>query len=132
MKRFEIIKEGGAPAIRVTAPTFPGLAVTALRGMFAAVGIDEGTGDDVQREFNVEGAGKSDILSKFLSDAASQAKANGEWYVDVNFTLITDKKAIGFLSGKKSASKGVAPGAARAADIMKNGDGEWETIVTFA
>lgn len=133
MKRYEVFQDKDDVGMRVYAPTKAGLAVTAVRGLFAAAGIVlDANADEVQREFSVQETDIAMLLKILLNEAWLQSKRNGESYGDVKFTLFTDKKATGAFVGGKARAPVVMPTVASVSEVVKNDEGEWETTVTFA
>lgn len=133
MKRHDIIGKGSDLRVHAAASTRAGLLAACLQGLFeaAAATVVEGS-ETLERPFTKEAGDFGMLLGAVLDEALADAAAEHETYTDVKFTLITDKKAVGSFVGKKvsvfaALPKQVAPGAV----VEKNGDGEWETTISF-
>ena len=132
MKVFEIITDGGAKAVHAKASTRAGLAVAALHGVSSLAGGSTSELDEkVERPFSVTADTFGALLTALLTRAATASATHAETYDDIQFTLITEKKAEGAFIGRPA--KGVSTlGAFRTkGDVARNEAGEWETVIVI-
>ncbi len=135
MKSFEILTESDGLGVRVLASTRAGLVTAAVQGVFAAAKpkVDEDDETETERLFAFEAADFGTLLSDLLDGARTASAKHAETFIDVRFTLITDKKAQGAFIGKpaKGFAKEIPP-APRGMSVEKNEAGEWETTLVFS
>lgn len=129
MKHHEMV---GEDKLLVRASTRAGLISAAVQGMMTACGARSSELDEekTERPFSLEAEDFGALLAALLAEAATQAKANNECYEDITFTLITDKKAVGALVGKKAVAMETPRNGVKAPDeVLKNEAGEWEVTL---
>ena len=131
MHRYELLPEQGS--IRIFGSTRAGLLTAAIQGVCAAAdpaSVEDAK--DVERPFSIESAEFVVLLNALITKAISSSQEHQETYREIRFTLVTDKKAEGAFVGRSVSGFGnTITSAASSQDVVKNAEGEWETIVSL-
>lgn len=120
--------------MRVSGRTVAELFGQAVRGMMAAMKTDIKTlKPNLTREVKVQAPDPTVLLVDFLNEVLTLAQTNREVYKEVNFKEFSETSLSAELQGVsvKEFDEDIKAVTYHEAQVRKNPQGEWETILIF-
>ena len=129
---YELVPHTADVRLRVVAPSLEELFRDAVRGMYAVMRGEGGSGE-VRRTINVhESADMTALLVDFLNDVLQRAHVAGEMFTDVAFLRLDPTSVDAEVTGVAAASfeEDVKAVTYHEADVRQE-DGRWTTMLVF-
>lgn len=131
---YEILKHTADVRLRVEGETLERLFSDALKGMMEILKTDIPIGQPgAKRQVSINAPDKTALLVDFLNEVLSLSQINKEAYPVVTFGELSETTLRGNLEGVRvnEFDEDIKAVTYHEAEIKKNPEGNWETILIF-
>jgi len=133
---FEVLKHTADLRMRVWGDTLESLFLDAVKGMMGV--LKENPNDKIQmtnvkREIKLQSSDKTALLVDFLNEILSQAQTNKEIYPEIILKKLSETGIEAELNGipVEGFDEDIKAVTYHEAEIKKNPQGQWETMLVF-
>jgi len=131
---YQILGHTADVRLHVEAETLTGLFRDALRGMMEIVKSDQKTNvQRTTRTIALEASNETALLVDFLNEVLFQSHTNKEIYTSITFTKFQEKSLEAELQSASvdEFDEDIKAVTYHEADVKKNKEGKWETVLIF-